>query len=971
MIVIKVKRVFSQVSNKWNRIVSLFWQWCEKAETCLKIGAIHVLAWLLNGIGKRDAVQVIELHDAEKPDAITLNCMGAVCASDLRRCQQGISAIDAVLRSGDISLAYVSQDQGEKISEEFEETLSQKGITAVNGNAGLDSRLFALREGKIGLITYDRSKAWTSGKRISVELMREVLRLKRQNAEYILVYVHGPKEKRVVDSAETRLFALIGQLGVDYIVGVTQGCRDSGTTYLGPSGRLVRAVYSLGTFLGPETESSVMLRLRLRRVQGELRLYEETYLPFLYEENVGLTSLLTECEDGAGAKTVRRHRGEIEAELPRIRPADRILTVGMVAELLGAELPQKCQHLKDFSVGKICSRAVEVQPGDVFFFREAFNDANDLTPVSPRRRLRIARSVVRKGALLLVTSQKLAFPCSYLLCDNVVEAHIAVCAHLQKKMHMRTIAITGSVGKTSTKDMLAEVMCTKYQTVKNERNANIQTRIGINLQGLNSACEVYIQEIGGGRPGGASRHARMVLPEIAVVTNIGDAHIGNFDSKEALMRNKLQIVEGMQENGTVYLNGDDPMLVGARVEHRTVFFAVRNKNADYYAENIRTYSGRCYFDIVFAEGRVPVCLNVLGEYNVLHAVCCFAIAKQFGIPEADIVKGLARFHTTGIRQNLMEVCGRKLFMDCYNATLDSVEASMEMFLEIPVSAGHKRIAVVGDITGMGTKAERIHKELAHILLRYPVDQIILYGKDVRHTYQELQSLGAPVQYISGRENLNQTLRQVVNVGDAVVFKGSSKTLLEQSVDMVYGTRLTDERLEDEEEYKRVRKGAVVYHLFSSFATASAYMPAYNESRRVRIRGRIGGIRVVNMGRALRKTNVTEVYLPKTIRHISAEAFRGCQRLTEIHLPRALKYIGNGAFRGCSELWNVNLPSGVLHIGKEAFAHCRNLQRMSIPDSVVQIGENAFEGCESCCFICPEGSYAATYLKERNFVVQNG
>ena len=226
-----------------------------------------------------------------------------------------------------------------------------------------------------------------------------------------------------------------------------------------------------------------------------------------------------------------------------------------------------------------------------------------------------------------------------------------------------------------------------------------------------------------------------------------------------------------------------------------------------------------------------------------------------------------------------------------------------------------------------------------------------------------------VQHLTRREDLNFMLQQHVGVGDVVMFKGSSKMLLEYSVDMVFGTRLTDQRLVDEREYKYTRRGSIVYDLFADHATAAVYSPLRTGERRVQVASHVGSIEVVNMGRALQAQNIVEVDMPDTIRHISAEAFMDCTQLTLVHMPKGLKYIGNGAFKRCKNLREIKLPDHVLHIGKEAFSGCHNLQHVTIGAEVVQIGADAFAGCENCRFTCPKGSYAEQYLTKAGFDVQ--
>lgn len=960
----KVARVIKLLVRKRNRIISVVMQIYRKWTLALSIAWIRLLAVILNGIDPKTAGCISETEIAGEPDrnTLTVNCMGAVEPDGKEHYQRDLSPVADILQAADVSLAIAAGEADSALNR----LLCENGIALLPSDSTINSRIYRTAVGSVGILSFERYQQGKPETPDKVQIMRSILMLRRKKADYIIAYVHGGAGDSSENYGGSLLYKILSQMGVDYIVGVVPDRRDSGSTYLKPDGSIARSVYSLGTFLTGDREKSpkrVIIRLKLGIYQGKLQLAEETYFPLYHLEDAGLVSLLERQTCLLPTDQVKKYRAEIEDEMRRIRPADRVLTIGRIMQLTGVQLPERYRYLADFSAGKICGRYSEVMPGDVFFFREPYQDPNDAGSPGPWRRLVTAGAAVNKGAMLLFTFRPLPFSCVSVMCDSVSEAYIAVCAHIRRQCDIKTIAITGSIGKTSTKDMLAEVMRMRYNTVKSERNANVQVAIGENLQRINSACQVFIQEVGGGRRGGASRNSRMVLPEVSVVTNIGDAHIGNFGSKEKLMENKLQIVEGMPADGILYLNADDALLSQVRPSRTTVFYAVHNRDADYYVENLTTSGGHCAFDIVHGESRTPVKLHVLGEYNVLNAVCCFAIGRQFGIPEADIAAGLSHFQPTGIRQNLMEVCGRKLFMDCYNASSDSVKSALEILSQIHIEPGKKRIAVIGDITGTGAMSEEIHTDIGHIIPNYPVDHVLLYGTEVKHTYEVLKDSGIHVMHILKREELNQMLRKLVNPGDVAMFKGSSKMLLEYSVDMVFGTRLTDQRLQDEREYKRVQNGSVLYDLYANYGTAEKYAPQRSGERRIHIASRVGGIEIVNMGRALQGRNIAEVDLPDSIRHISAEAFRRCTQLTVVRLPKRLKYIGNRAFRDCRSLREVVIPENVMHIGTGAFAGCSGLRKVTLPASVVQIGKDAFAGCENCQFICPPGSYAEQYLQD--------
>ena len=428
------------------------------------------------------------------------------------------------------------------------------------------------------------------------------------------------------------------------------------------------------------------------------------------------------------------------------------------------------------------------------------------------------------------------------------------------------------------------------------------------------------------------------------------------------MNNKLGIIDGMPENGVLFLNADDPLLVNAQPNCNKILFAVHNHDADFYADNIRADGNKTTFEIVHNGHRVPAKLDVPGEHNVLNAVCAFAIGSHYGIPEKSMVTGISNFKTQGIRQNIVQACGVKMFLDCFNASSGSVESSIKTFTQLQIPKNGKRIALLGDITGLGELAEATHKEIAQPLIENPADVFIFYGDNIRYTYEAVKAQGLEAHYVSTHKDVCRLLAQIAKPGDAIMAKGSSKMKLEYVLDCVYGTRFFDGVLIDENAYYRVSMDGVSYNLFSSHSTAVKPKPA---KRHARVRAKVGVVTVNNIATAFGTPKLESVELPATIRHIGVSAFLNCKNLKRVDGASGLQYIGMAAFKNCSRLESFVLPETVLHIGNEAFTGCTSLKELYIPESVVQIGPNAFANCPNLKITCKAGSYAENYLKKNS------
>jgi len=804
---------------------------------------------------------------------------------------------------------------------------------------------------------------------VDEQLIKNIVYAKRMGVNYILVYLKREDHKSTtLTSYERKYFRFLANLGCNAVF-----ASNLEGIYLGRSIKRMNrthmiAAASMGDLLGKQEEgqgAALVMRMKLLPMKKEERyIINRGYIP-LYNA--------PDSEDYENLVRIDYHNGEhrrneqimnaleyIENKTNKIRDVRNILTIKEICDILGVDMPEAYAHLANASVGKVCARSFEVGHGDVLFFREPFTDPNDGEPKPLEVRLRVVDKALKRGARFIFSYVDLDESIPHVKIDNAREGHIKVCAKLREFYEVRTVGITGSVGKTSTKDMLYNVLNEKYKTYRNLRNSNTQVNIGMHIQNFRGGYEFFIQEIGGGRPGGASRHSRMILPEATVITNIGHAHIGNYGSQEKIMESKLGIIEGMDEMGTLFLNGDDPLLATAKVPADVVFYGVNNKNADYYADDIVEDKGKTYFNIVHGEKKIPAMLNVLGEYNVLNAVCCYAMGKKFGLTDDEIVAGIAKFETSGVRQNLITVAGYNLFVDCFNASPASMDSSLSVLDKIETD--NKKIAVLGDVTGMAELSHEIHVEIGEIVKKHQMDVLVCYGEEARIVYDIAKEAGYNAYHITEAKELERFLMKNSQPGDVLLFKGSSKMLLAERIDSMFGTMLSDQRYIDGVKFKTSRVNRVTYNLYPEYATA---MNSVDYNGKVVIERTVSGRPVYNLGEGAfsDKENITAVQLHNQIRHIGNACFHGCGMIKKIDLPNSVKYIGERAFAECSSLEEIVLQEGILHIADEAFKACTVLEEIFLPSSILQMGKGVFDDCDNLTVYCKEGSYAHQYCEE--------
>lgn len=837
-----------------------------------------------------------------------------------------------IVALGDIPAQFMDTvDKAVKLSDDFEEPdlliyCSKGALTAAYGDevnffnvADHDHATICLNDIKIGIARFD-----DEGTEHINKFRRKVLHvrkcLKKAGADFFIAYAD-------FKNGQGFLKKNIGTYGFDCVIGSGPSVAPK-RSYRTMRFRNTRILYSLGNIRG---KASAAYKFEIGKRKKNIEIIKEGYIPVCSSaiNNNSIEILNRPVKWGDDAYREKRFL-ETEKRMRGSRRWDEIITLGDIFDVICEDLPSRYRYMKDYSVNQICTRSFEIEPGNIFFYRRQFNDRNDKKQQNEFLRLRLVLKAVTRKGLFIFSYRKLPFFIPHIVIDDPTEAHIKVMAWYRSQfLDTKFIGVTGSVGKTSTKDMIYSVLCQHFETRKNLRNTNVQVKIGINLQRIPANCQIYVQEIGGGRPGGASRHSRMILPDVTVVTNIGTAHIGNYDSKNDLMINKLGVIEGMNKRGMLYLNGDDNLLIDAHPECRYTYYAVDNKAAEFFADNIRMSGDHTFFDVVYKDKRVPAEICVLGKHNVLNAVCAVAVAKHFNMEDEEIVRGLKEFRTSGTRQNIVKTAGVTLFLDCYNASLESIGSSLNIFDEIQIKKSSKKVAVIGDITGAGDAIEEINKKVAETIDSYSLDHIVFYGKEARNIRKFLKKHADRSVCIEKEKELEKWLETNVNRGDALLLKGSSKMKLDERVDSVFGINTSDQRYIDESNYLKYNSHNVIYNIFNEYASVKRCM---SKKKNIRINKKVGGkpIKKIYMKAFLNNQNVNIVHVGQNVRHIGSLAFRNCKNLEKVYFSENVRFVGNKAFENCTNLKYVEFSGNLLFLGRDVFENCSKLQQVVVP-----------------------------------------
>lgn len=312
--------------------------------------------------------------------------------------------------------------------------------------------------------------------------------------------------------------------------------------------------------------------------------------------------------------------------------------------------------------------------------------------------------------------------------SDIINVLKSICDWMGSYINIPSIIVTGSEGKTTTKRMIYNVMNTEYKTFCKIGNYNTLHALCCQLQEIPTGPEYIVQEVDESRYNNILYCSQILNPEIAVITNIAEAHLGALGSKDALIKTFLDIGCGLKDDGIIIINADDETSWGLDFDKKVISVGIKNKNADYLASNIiSTDKGKTEFDIIHDGQSEHITLPVLGEHNVYDAMVAFVIGKLKGISTKNIKQALLNYRNSGFRQNICSFAGTTVYADCYNASLRSVSFAVKTFDSLKAK---RKVLVLGDIAELGEFAEDTYKGIADVINQTNnIDALITYGED--------------------------------------------------------------------------------------------------------------------------------------------------------------------------------------------------------------------------------------------------
>ncbi len=385
------------------------------------------------------------------------------------------------------------------------------------------------------------------------------------------------------------------------------------------------------------------------------------------------------------------------------------------------------------SVGELStdSRAMEKIDGDSMFAAipgENF-DGHDYIGRAAAGGARIVLAERMPSDRALLDAGSVGF--DIVLVSNTIAALGRLAAYFIDESGAKKIAVTGSVGKTTTKEFIASCFAVKHRVHKTEGNKNNEIGLPQTALSIEPDDEYAVFECGMSGLHEIEYLSGIVRPDVAVITNIGTSHIEKLGSRENIARAKLEIVSGMGGCGTLVINGDEPLLYNVRDTlpvGRVVTAAMHNRDADYRAVNVRRCGDGTVFDLIY-NGRVAtnIELPTLGVHNVYDALYAIAVGVVCGLSEAEIRAGLRAFRAVSMRQRIYDIGDITVIEDCYNASPESMRAGIDVLISVAKERGGRPAALLGDMRELGEYSRLLHEQVGVYAARAGVKLLFTYG----------------------------------------------------------------------------------------------------------------------------------------------------------------------------------------------------------------------------------------------------
>ena len=425
-------------------------------------------------------------------------------------------------------------------------------------------------------------------------------------------------------------------------------------------------------------------------------------------------------------------------------------------------------------IAKVSSDSRTVKPGELFVALRGENfDGHDF--------VESAAKTDAAGAIV-DSNWKGSVPKNFALirAKDTLQAYQELAANYRKSLTLKVVAITGSNGKTSTKDFAAAVLARRFRVTKTVGNFNNHVGVPRTILEATSGDEVGVWEIGMNHPGEIATLAKVAAPDVAVITNIGLAHLEFMGSRERIAEEKGALAEAVGPEGTVILNADDPFTKDIATRTRGKVILAGTTTGTIQAADISQSGTGTDFTILEGAHRCRAQLPVPGLHMVQNALLAVAAGRVFGVSLEDCAAGLLAAPLTKARLQIRDIGGVQFLDDSYNANPDSMKAALHTLVEL--DADGQRIAILGEMHELGDESERGHREVGETAAALKIDQLIAIGNAAAAIADGARHAGLrKTTVVSSTSEAAELLNEIAGPGDLILIKGSRAARTEEVI----------------------------------------------------------------------------------------------------------------------------------------------------------------------------------------------
>lgn len=389
------------------------------------------------------------------------------------------------------------------------------------------------------------------------------------------------------------------------------------------------------------------------------------------------------------------------------------------------------------------------------------------------------KDAIDKGAAIAIVDEilfnKEEVNATVIKVDNTYDALLNLAKYYRQKLNIKVVGITGSTGKTSTKDLVAAFLQGKYKVFKTKGNFNNHIGLPLMILSMDSQIEVAVLELGMSNLGEIHTLANCARPDVALITNIGLSHIENLKTQENILKAKMEITDFFNKDNVLIVNGEDKYLKNVKENLFRVIKTGYNDNNTYSAYDVKLKEDSTSFKIKDGDKEYNFVLPMVGAHNVLNALLGIAAAKELGVSYDQMLEGLKSIEATSMRLEFKKANGYTIINDCYNASPDSMRAALDVLKN---RTGKRKIAILGTMRELGDESSRAHRIVGEYA-KETADILITTGEYV-HDYKAGFGEENIIIYDSKEELINN-ICEIVKDEDVILVKASRGAKFEEIV----------------------------------------------------------------------------------------------------------------------------------------------------------------------------------------------